>query len=160
MMSGLVQDIAFAHLENQIWLAIVDERGSLFVYTVEEDKSKSLTCHLMLQVTHDIKAEPGCSHRMIWVPYMPDETEIETKEYSDNAKLLVLTIGNKAELWHVSAVIARYGAGPHKAEDLEEGLLVIEEHKKSIVDATFSPEGTALATVSLDGTIKFFQVNG
>ncbi|KAL0273960.1 UNVERIFIED_CONTAM: hypothetical protein PYX00_006513 [Menopon gallinae] len=159
VVSGLVQDIAFAHLENQIWLAIVDERGSLFVYTVEEDKSKKgLTCHLMLQVTHDVKAEPGCSHRIIWVPYMPDETEIDTKEYSDNAKLLVLTIGNKAELWHVSAVIARYGAGPHKAEDLEEGLLVIEEHKKSIVDATFSPEGTALATVSLDGTIKFFQV--
>lgn len=49
--------------------------------------------------------------------------------------------------------------GPLKPDDLEEGLLVIEEHTKSIVDATFSPEGSALATVSLDGTIKFFQVS-
>lgn len=58
----------------------------------------------------------------------------------------------------MAAVIARYGPGPHKSEDLEEGLLIIEEHTKSIVDATFSPEGSALATVSLDGTIRFFQV--
>lgn len=56
-------------------------------------------------------------------------------------------------------MISRYGTGPLKPDDLEEGLLVIEEHTKSIVDATFSPEGSALATVSLDGTIKFFQVS-
>lgn len=56
-------------------------------------------------------------------------------------------------------MISRYGPGPHKSEDLEEGLLIIEEHTKSIVDATFSPEGSALATVSLDGTIRFFQVS-
>lgn len=56
-------------------------------------------------------------------------------------------------------MISRYGSGPLKPDDLEEGLLVIEEHTKSIVDATFSPEGSALATVSLDGTIKFFQVS-
>lgn len=62
-------------------------------------------------------------------------------------------------MWHVAAVISRYGPGPHKSEDLEEGLLIIEEHTKSIVDATFSPEGSALATVSLDGTIRFFQVS-
>lgn len=55
-------------------------------------------------------------------------------------------------------MISRYGPGPHKPEDLEEGLLVIDEHTQSIVDATFSPEGSALATVSLDGTIRFFQV--
>ncbi|KAK6618943.1 hypothetical protein RUM44_003324 [Polyplax serrata] len=158
-MEGLIQDIAFAHIDYQIWLAIVDERGSLFVYMVEEDETtKALSCILVLHVQHDIKPEPGCNHRIIWVPYMPDESDVDSKEYADIAKLLVLTLGCKAELWHVAAVIARYGPGPHKPEDLEEGLLTIEEHTKSIVDATFSPEGSALATVSLDGTIMFFQV--
>lgn len=95
-MDGLVQDIAFAHIEYQIWLAIVDERGSLFVYTIEEDENpKSLVCHLKLHVIHDVKPEPGCNHRIIWVPYMPDENEVDSKEYGDNAKLLVLTLGCK-----------------------------------------------------------------
>lgn len=95
-MDGLVQDIAFAHIEFQIWLAIVDERGSLFVYIIEEEETtKALSCVLALHVRHDIKPEPDCNHRIIWVPYMPDENDIDSKEYGDMAKLLVLTLGCK-----------------------------------------------------------------
>lgn len=95
-MNGLVQDIAFAHMEFQIWLAIVDETGSLFVYMIEEDEAtKALSCILVLHVSHDIKPEPGCNHRIIWVPYMPDENDVDAKEYGDIAKLLVLILGCK-----------------------------------------------------------------
>ena len=37
-------------------------------------------------------------------------------------------------------------------------VLEIDEHTDTIVEATFSPDGTALATASLDGEVKFFQV--
>lgn len=30
---------------------------------------------------------------------------------------------------------------------------------QAITDAAFSPDGTALATASLDGDVRFFQVN-
>lgn len=34
----------------------------------------------------------------------------------------------------------------------------IDQHSGTIVEATFSPDGTALATASTDGEVKFFQV--
>ena len=34
----------------------------------------------------------------------------------------------------------------------------INSHKEAITVATFAPDGTALATASLDGEVKFFQV--
>lgn len=34
----------------------------------------------------------------------------------------------------------------------------IDQHSGTIVEAIFSPDGTALATASFDGSIKFFQV--
>jgi enhancer of mRNA-decapping protein 4 len=37
-------------------------------------------------------------------------------------------------------------------------MLEIYQHSGNIVEATFSPDGTALATASSDGEVKFFQV--
>lgn len=35
-MNGQIQDLAFAHIYNQVVLGCVDEEGSLFVHKVEE----------------------------------------------------------------------------------------------------------------------------
>lgn len=61
-------------------------------------------------------------------------------------------------MWHVSQVNENYGPGPHKPKANMKGFLEINEHKLPIIDAAFSPDGTALATASLDGIVKFFQV--
>ena len=37
------------------------------------------------------------------------------------------------------------------------GMMSIADHEDAISDAAFSPDGTALATASLDGEVKFFQ---
>lgn len=34
-----------------------------------------------------------------------------------------------------------------------------DQYLQPIIDAVFSPDGSALATASLDGEIKFFQVD-
>lgn len=34
--TGVVQDIAFAHISSQVILGIVDEAGTLFVYRIED----------------------------------------------------------------------------------------------------------------------------
>lgn len=43
-------------------------------------------------------------------------------------------------------------------DDIKEGMLLLNHHDLDIVDVAFSPDGTALATASLDGYVKFFQV--
>jgi enhancer of mRNA-decapping protein 4 len=61
-------------------------------------------------------------------------------------------------MWNVGMVTAKHGVGPLRPETVEEGYLEIKEHTAPIIDAAFSPDGTALATASLDGDVKFFQV--
>ncbi|XP_058807631.1 enhancer of mRNA-decapping protein 4 [Phymastichus coffea] len=153
-MRGLIQDLAFAHVANPI-LACVDYTGSLFVYSIEAT-STELLCNRILQVDADDLSP--MSHRVIWCPYIPEEEASDGEEVS---KLLVLTRGSKAELWSIASA-SRLFAAPTNASDPEISkngvMLEIYQHSGTIVEATFSPDGTALATASSDGEVKFFQV--
>ena len=153
---GMVQDIAFAHIPKQIILACVDEFGNLLVHEIEERGDK-ITCIKLLHVEQNNEGSPSSNHRVIWCPYIPEEENADVS-YDDVAKLLVLTHGAKAEMWNVGMVTAKHGVGPLSPEAVEEGYLEISEHSGPIIDAAFSPDGTALATASLDGDVKFFQV--
>ncbi|KAL7302340.1 hypothetical protein TKK_0005001 [Trichogramma kaykai] len=155
-MHGLIQDLSFAHVQNPI-LAYVDSTGSLFVYSIEATKSGELICNRILQV--DADDSYSTCHRVIWCPYIPEEDATDGEEVS---KLLVLTRGSIAELWSV-ATASNCFPDPIKANDPEihknNVMVEINAHNGLIVEATFSPDGTALATASYDGDVKFFQVH-
>lgn len=163
-MEGMVQDISFAHIPNEIILACVDQGGNLFIYSVEEkqqhQQSSILICELLLHVTQDPDCTLNGPYRVIWCPFIPDEDASNTNgEVSEDCtRLLALTRGTKAELWNVNTVRSLHGFGPVKPGTIDEGYIEITEHTEPIVDAAFSPDGTAIATTSLDGDIKFFQV--
>lgn len=163
-MEVMVQDIAFAHITTEIILAIVDQAGNLFVYRVEEkqqhQQSTILICELLLHVTEDSDSKLKGPYRVIWCPYLPDdEISSNNEDVSvDCARLVALTRGTKAEVWNVNTVRSLHGSGPVKPGTFDEGYLEITEHTEPIVDAAFSPDGTAIATTSLDGKVKFFQV--
>nr|CAD7426114.1 unnamed protein product [Timema monikensis] len=157
-MQGMVQDIAFAHIPHQVVLASVDDFGNLFVHEVTDSEIGTLTCTLLLHVENTSNSmSPRASHRVIWCPYIPEE-DSDTLLQNNVAKLLVLIHGSRAELWNVGMVNRKHGVGPLHPDEVEEGFLEINEHEQDIVDASFSPDGTALATASLDGYVKFFQV--
>lgn len=61
-------------------------------------------------------------------------------------------------MWNVDTVTREYGGGIMTPDEVETGYLTITSHTKPIIDAAFSPDGTALATASSDGDVKFFQV--
>lgn len=97
-MKGAIQDLAFAHVPNAI-LACVDQTGSLFVYMIEST-SKELLCNKKVHIKADYNSP--MTHRVIWCPYLPEEDAVDGDDVS---KLLVLTHGNKIELWSIAAAI-------------------------------------------------------
>ena len=131
----------------------------MFVYKIEE-KGSELKTNLLLDITSSdyiarTTSESEEIRRVIWCPYLPEDDETIDDASS---RLLVLINGSEAQMWNVDMVINEYGSGQHQATDVSIGKLVISDHTDAITDATFSPDGTALATASLDGQVKFFQV--
>ncbi|KAL0109971.1 hypothetical protein PUN28_013544 [Cardiocondyla obscurior] len=153
-MRGAIQDLAFAHVSNAI-LACIDYTGTLFIHTCEPTPSE-LKCTLVLQV--DAEDVSPTSHRVIWCPYIPED---DTSDGDEVSKLLVVTRGSKVELWSVATIAARFSSIVEATDPSikESGsMMEISQHSGTIVEATLSPDGTALATASTDGEVKFFQV--
>lgn len=158
---GRVIDLAFAHTD-EILVGAVDEIGSLMVYHVKETDDRKLVVLLCMHVLRP-EGEPISEyHRVIWCPFIPDDCDDSSMTESstqDASRVLVLTHNEKAEIWNIELVTKEHGNGPLKVEDVDFGLIRIASHTQAIMDAAFSPDGTALATASLDGEVKFFQVN-
>ncbi|XP_034937441.1 enhancer of mRNA-decapping protein 4 [Chelonus insularis] len=156
-MRGTIQDLAFAHVSNVI-LACIDYTGSFFVHTIVSTTTQ-LVCNLLLFINSE-DVSP-CSHRVIWCPYLPDEDASDGGE--DVSKLLMVTRDSTAELWSVDNVWTQFGSGPLSLNDSNVkscgGFMEICKHESTIVEAILSPDGTAIATASLDGEVNFFQIN-
>ncbi|XP_011874946.1 PREDICTED: enhancer of mRNA-decapping protein 4 [Vollenhovia emeryi] len=155
-MRGTIQDLAFAHVSNAI-LACIDYTGSLFIHTIEPTPSE-LLCSLVLQV--DAEDVSPTSHRVIWCPYIPEDVSGDASDVDEVSKLLVVTRGSKVELWSVATIASRFRSVEVTDPSIKEsgGMMEIDQHSGTIVEATLSPDGTALATASTDGEVKFFQV--
>lgn len=162
-MRGKVKDLAFAHCTESIILGVVDELANIFIYRIEEHQSdRSLKAELILQIDSDVtlQADTDLKHlRLIWCPYLPDEDADDDSTCDDSSsRLFVVTKGTVAEIFHVDAVINQYGNGPMDISSVTTGRLKVTEHRGAITDASFSPDGTAIATACADGLVKFFQV--
>jgi enhancer of mRNA-decapping protein 4 len=55
-------------------------------------------------------------------------------------------------------LVQNQGEGTHQFHEIIEEFLTIDTHSAAVTDASFAPDGTALATCSKDGTVKFFQI--
>ncbi|CAM1331847.1 EDC4 (predicted), partial [Pycnogonum litorale] len=164
-MSGQVKDIAFAYSLTQILLAVIDEPGTLFVYEITEPTDNSIRCTMMLQVSR-AKEDKMCEYRRVtWCRYHPEDQQTDDacddgsipSSTDDYSKLLVMTHDNIAEMIDVDVVAKEYGKEVMSCT-LEDGFGTIIVHTKPITEAVFSPDGSALATASLDGYITFYQV--
>ncbi|KAG7311850.1 hypothetical protein JYU34_002932 [Plutella xylostella] len=157
-MKGEVHDVSFAHIEHQILLACIDEQGNFYVHDIELTDS-GLRCSLLAEIREDTGLT--CAHhRVVWCPYIPDEDDAPD---DDVARLLLTTHGSTARMWNLRQIISQLESSGEKAVAASTllagpGVLTASEHTAPIVDAAFSPDGTALATAAADGYVMFFQV--
>ncbi|XP_037866623.1 enhancer of mRNA-decapping protein 4 isoform X3 [Bombyx mori] len=157
-MKGEVQDLSFAHIQNEIVLACIDEQGNFYVHEIEATDS-GLRCTLIAEIREDTGIV-GSFHRVVWCPYIPDEEDDDPDEDVD--RLLLTTHANTARIWNMRviarAVAGTEGVGGAGALAGGAGTLSAGGHAADLVDAAFSPDGTALATAAADGYVMFFQV--
>ena len=112
-------------------------------------------------MTADAKGDCTSDYqRFIWCPYLPEDGSEDEDEPDCPARQFVVTCGPVAEIWNLDMVNAQFGNKISRAQTKKEdfvGMMTIDDHEKAISAAAFSPDGTALATASLDGMVKFFQ---
>jgi enhancer of mRNA-decapping protein 4 len=102
-------------------------------------------------------------HRIIWCNYLPDSSDVTTSTTlaSDSSKVFILTRKNQADIFHLDLIKETYGTDlpvPINSSDIKQGHLTIKEHATNILTATFSPDGSAVATSSYDGALHFFKI--
>lgn len=166
---GLIYDIAFAFCTAEILLSFVDEQGMLFVHEILRDEATTeMTHRLVVQLaaphakTRITSDNSSCGSRVTWCPYVPSYGEDEASCAEHSKLLVLLRLGGSAEVVDIGE-LARSKATHINLDDpgiaaAVDGYVRLDECHSSVVDASFSPDGTALATAGLDGYVKFFQV--
>lgn len=108
------------------------------------------------------------THRIIWCLYVPepgqeDQTTTATTQSNDDAsRIFALCRKSRAHIINLDKVINLYDPVnkiPLNLEEIFSGHLIIDEHKSNILTASFSPDGSAIATACADGEIGFFRIS-
>ncbi|XP_015729133.1 enhancer of mRNA-decapping protein 4 isoform X2 [Coturnix japonica] len=151
--TGGVADLAFAHL-NSNQLACLDEAGNLFVWRLSMEKDK-----IQEEILVNIKRPDGTplntSRRIIWCPFIPDDSEENSEEGSQT---LALLHEDRAEVWDLDIIRSNNRSWPVEVPNIKEGFIVVKGHSTYLSEGALSPDGTVLATASHDGFVKFWQI--
>ena len=112
-------------------------------------------------------------NRIIWCNYIPDSivtaecsnskptgNEQQTAIAEEASKVFVVTRKNRADIFHLDLIQQTYDCTRQlETDEIVAGHLVIDEHKATILTASFSPDGSAIASSSADGEVNFFKIS-
>ncbi|XP_073987799.1 enhancer of mRNA-decapping protein 4 homolog Ge-1 isoform X2 [Rhodnius prolixus] len=150
---GMIEDLAFAFIPNQVILASLDQFGNVLIHKIQES-TVEIVCALILNIKGDVIESEG-PKRIFWCPYVPDEEAENSPDPYAEGLLLAVTRGTKIQMWSVNTLAIDPACTSYSGNS--PGFLSIDAHSNIIVDAAFSPDGSAIATASHDGKCKFFQ---
>ncbi|KAJ8777966.1 hypothetical protein J1605_014071 [Eschrichtius robustus] len=170
--TGSVADLAFAHL-NSPQLACLDEAGNLFVWRLalvngkiqypfpgwDGGLKKTLNTLLREEILVHIRQPEGTPlnhfRRIIWCPFIPEESEDCCEEGSPTVALLH---EDRAEVWDLDMLRSNHSTWPVDVSQIKQGFIVVKGHSTCLSEGALSPDGTVLATASHDGFVKFWQI--
>uniref|UniRef100_A0A2I2YC94 Enhancer of mRNA-decapping protein 4 n=1 Tax=Gorilla gorilla gorilla TaxID=9595 RepID=A0A2I2YC94_GORGO len=151
--TGSVADLAFAHL-NSPQLACLDEAGNLFVWRLALVNGK-IQEEILVHIRQPEGTPLNHFRRIIWCPFIPEESEDCCEESSPTVALLH---EDRAEVWDLDMLRSRHSTWPVDVSQIKQGFIVVKGHSTCLSEGALSPDGTVLATASHDGYVKFWQI--
>ncbi|XP_064436409.1 enhancer of mRNA-decapping protein 4 isoform X2 [Mirounga angustirostris] len=151
--TGSVADLAFAHL-NSSQLACLDEAGNLFVWRLALVNGK-IQEEILVHIQQPEGTALNHFRRIIWCPFIPEESEDCCEEGSPTVALLH---EDRAEVWDLDMLRANHSTWPVRVSQIKQGFIVVKGHSTCLSEGALSPDGTVLATASHDGFVKFWQI--
>uniref|UniRef100_A0A183C409 Ge1_WD40 domain-containing protein n=1 Tax=Globodera pallida TaxID=36090 RepID=A0A183C409_GLOPA len=137
-------------------LAVLDANANLYIYSEEENGQKLIKYLNIIQEGDHISAEP---RRLVWCPYIPEETDDPDTEREDVHMLGVLQ-GPKVNIFQLHKIkrfIGRSEVSYSRVKEVPGGLLSVMLDSR-ISACRISPDATALAVATFDGFLSFFVV--
>lgn len=163
-MVGAVADLSFAGSVSDC-LACVDEAGSLFVWRIRPGQDEIKADLRLYVIRDDVNQSEELIlkyHRLMWCPQASNDHEVsvDDEDEDDGLPALAVTVGNLAEVWDIGLTsAAQVEEEPVSRQTLHHGVISIKNaHGKPISDVSMSPDGNVLATASLDGHVKFWDI--
>jgi enhancer of mRNA-decapping protein 4 len=100
-------------------------------------------------------------HRIIWCMYIPDTEEVVKNIADDASKVFVVTTDKQVDIYHLDIVQQNIETVEKalNSDDIEKGHLRINEHHSTILTASFSPDGSAIATACMNGEVNFYKLS-
>ncbi|KAF6287959.1 enhancer of mRNA decapping 4 [Rhinolophus ferrumequinum] len=151
--TGSVADLTFAHL-NSSQLACLDEAGNLFVWRLALVNGK-IQEEILVHIRQPEGTPLNHFRRIIWCPFIPEESEDCCEEGSPTVALLH---EDRAEVWDLDMLRSNHSTWPVDIGQIKQGFIVVKGHSTYLSEGALSPDGTVLATASHDGFIKFWQI--
>ncbi|XP_074257893.1 enhancer of mRNA-decapping protein 4 isoform X2 [Saimiri boliviensis] len=151
--TGSVADLAFAHL-NSPQLACLDEAGNLFVWRLALVNGK-IQEEILVHIRQPEGTPLNHFRRIIWCPFIPEESEDCCEESSPTVALLH---EDRAEVWDLDMLRSSHSTWPVDVSQIKQGFIVVKGHSTCLSEGALSPDGTVLATASHDGYVKFWQI--
>ncbi|KAL3072811.1 hypothetical protein niasHS_017785 [Heterodera schachtii] len=139
-------------------LAVLDTNANLYIYSVEVN-GKNLTVSKYLNIIQEgdhISTDPG---RLVWCPYIPEESDDADTEREDVHMLGVLQ-GPKVNVFQLHKIkrfVGRSEVSYSRVKEVPSGLLSVKLDSR-ISACRISPDATALAVATLDGFLSFFVI--
>ncbi|XP_071822835.1 enhancer of mRNA-decapping protein 4-like isoform X2 [Apostichopus japonicus] len=149
----MINDLAFSHYNSNL-LACVDRIGSLSVWKLIEEDDHTITSKLILSVNGE-STHPSEYHRVVWGPYLPEDPSSGEPEGS----YLGVSHDSQVELWDIEEDFLEGVASPVSKEGISGSFILVPNgHDSEITDLAVAPDGSVMATASLDGTVKFWEM--